>query len=203
MSRAIVSKSYRAKPVSSKTSPRSKVWLYLNIALGVGLMAAGVGMLFWLGGQSAARPSAASQGIVQPGQPAPDFSLPALNGDTVRLSDLKGQVVLVNLWATWCPPCKAEMPAINAFYQAHHEAGFTALMANAQEDEATVRPFIEAKGFTFPVLLDSQGDLMRQYGVRGLPTTFIIDRNGIVRHLQTGAITESELETIINPLLSQ
>lgn len=116
MSRAFVSKSYRAKPVSSKTSPRSKIWLYLNIAFAVSLMAAGVGMLFWLGGQSADRQSAASQGLIRPSQPAPDFSLPGLNGETVHLSDLKRQVVLVNLWVTWCPPCKAEMPAINAYY---------------------------------------------------------------------------------------
>ncbi|MBE7552608.1 MAG: redoxin domain-containing protein [Anaerolineales bacterium] len=197
MSRVIASKSYRSKPV------RSKTWFYLNVALAVGLMAAGVGMLFWLGGQSAARSSAANQGIVQPGQPAPDFSLPALNGETVRLSDLKGQVVLVNLWATWCPPCKAEMPTIDAFYRAHQEAGFTALMANVQEDWGTVRAFIEMNGFTFPVLLDSQGELMRRYGVRGLPTTFIVDRSGQVRHIQTGAITQADLETIINPLLSQ
>jgi peroxiredoxin len=95
------------------------------------------------------------------------------------------------------------MPAINAFYQAHQVAGFTALMANAQEDEGTVQAFIKANGFTFPVLLDSQGELMSQYGVRGLPTTFIIDRNGLIRHLQTGAITQAELETIINPLLNQ
>lgn len=197
MSRVIVSKPYRSKPV------RSKTWFYLNVAFAVTLMAVGVGMLFWLGGQSADKQTAANQGLIRPGQPAPDFSLPAVTGETVRLSDLKGQVVLVNLWATWCPPCKAEMPAIDAFYRAHWEAGFTALMANAQEDEATVRAFIEANGFTFPALLDSQGELMRRYGVRGLPTTFIIDRSGHVRHIQTGAITQADLETIINPLLRQ
>jgi peroxiredoxin len=165
-------------------------------------MAAGVGMLFWLGWQSVDKQTAFSnQGLIRPGQPAPDFGLPTLGGETVRLSDLKGQVVLVNLWATWCPPCKAEMPMINDFYQAHQEAGFTALMANVQEEGSTVRAFIEANGFTFPVLLDSQGELMRLYGVRGLPTTFIIDRNGQVRHIQTGAITQAELEMIVTPLL--
>jgi peroxiredoxin len=159
-------------------------------------------MLFWLGWQSAGKQSATSnQGLIRPGQPAPDFDLPALSGETLRLSDLKGQVVLVNLWATWCPPCKAEMPAINAFYRAHREAGFTALMANMQEDGETVRAFIEANGFSFPALLDGQGELMKLYGVRGLPTTFIIDRNGRVQHIQTGAITQAELETIVTPLL--
>jgi cytochrome c biogenesis protein CcmG/thiol:disulfide interchange protein DsbE len=196
MSRVIASKAYRSKPV------RSKSWFYLNIVLAVSLMAAGVGMLFWLGWQSADKqPASSNQGLIRPGQLASDFSLPALDGETVRLSDLKGQVVLVNLWATWCPPCKAEMPTINDFYQAHQEAGFIALIVNVQEDGSTVRAFIEANGFTFPVLLDSRGELMRQYGVRGLPTTFIIDRNGQVRHIQTGAITQAELETIVTPLL--
>lgn len=203
MSRAVASKSYRSKSAPAKSPHRSTIWLYLNIVFAVSLIVAGVVMLFWLGGQSTSRKNPASQSLIQPGQLAPDFSLPALNGETVRLSDLKGQVVLVNLWATWCPPCKAEMPGIHAFYQAHHAAGFTALMANAQEDETTVRAFVEAKGFTFPVLLDSRGELTKLYGVRGLPTTVIIDRNGQIQHLQTGAITQAELETIINPLLKQ
>ncbi|GAB4418371.1 MAG: TlpA disulfide reductase family protein [Anaerolineae bacterium] len=165
-------------------------------------MAAGVGMLLWLGWQSADRQAAsAPRGLIRVGQPAPDFSLPALNGETIRLNDLKGQVVLVNLWATWCPPCKAEMPVIDTFYQAQQQAGFTALMVNAQEDGATVQAFIKANGFGFPVLLDSQGELMNLYGVRGLPTTFIVDRNGLVRHIQSGAITEAELEAVVSPLL--
>jgi peroxiredoxin len=159
-------------------------------------------MLFWLGWQSLDSQTASSNpSIIRPGQPAPDFSLPALSGETIRLSDLQGQVVLVNLWATWCPPCKAEMPTINDFYQEHQEAGFTALMANVQEDGETVQAFITANGFSFPVLLDGQGELMKLYGVRGLPTTFIIDRNGRVRHIQTGAITQAELAAAVTPLL--
>ena len=161
-------------------------------------------MLFWLGWQSLDNRTASSNpSIIRPGQPAPDFSLPAFSGETVRLSDLKGQVVLVNLWATWCPPCKQEMPAIDAFYRAHREAGFTVLMVNVQEDGGTVQAFIKANDFSFPALLDTQGELMNLYGVHGLPTTFIIDRNGRVRHIQTGAITQAELETIVNPLLNQ
>jgi peroxiredoxin len=201
MSKALTSKHF-PKSVKSKIQNKSKTWFYLNIVLAVSLIAAGVGMLLWLGWQSADKQAAsATRGLIRAGQPAPDFSLPALNGETIRLNDLKGQVVLVNLWATWCPPCKAEMPVIDTFYQAQQEAGFTALMVNVQEDGAAVQAFIKANGFGFPVLLDSRGELMNLYGVRGLPTTFIIDRNGLVRHIQTGAITEAELEAVVNPLL--
>lgn len=202
MSKTITSKHYPPKSVKSKVSGRSKTWFYVNIGLAVILMAGAVGMLLWLGWQSADnQATSASQGLVRLGQPAPDFSLPALSGETIRLSDLKGQVVLVNLWATWCPPCKAEMPVINTFYEAHQEAGFTTLMVNMQEDGATVGDFIKANSFSFPVLLDGQGELMNLYGVRGLPATFILDRNGQVRHIQSGAITEADLEAAVIPLL--
>lgn len=197
MNKTLTSKHYSKKPA------KSKVWFYLNLALAISLIVAGVGMLLWLGWQSEnQRNASANQNLIRPEQAAPDFSLTALTGETVQLSDLKGQVVLVNLWATWCPPCKAEMPTINAFYQAHQAAGFTTLMANMQEDAETVRTFIAANGFTFPVLLDSRGKLMKLYGVRGLPTTFIVDRDGLVRHIQTGPITEDELEAVITPLLN-
>lgn len=197
MNKTLTSKHYSKKPA------KSKIWFYLNLALAISLIVAGVGMLLWLGWQSEnQRNASANQNLIRPEQAAPDFSLTALTGETVHLSDLKGQVVLVNLWATWCPPCKAEMPTINAFYQAHQAAGFTTLMANMQEDAETVQTFIEANGFTFPVLLDSRGEMMKLYGVRGLPTTFIIDRGGLVRHIQTGPITEAELEAVIIPLLN-
>jgi peroxiredoxin len=201
MSKAQTSKHY-PKSVKSKTPGKSKTWFYLNIALAVILMAAAVGMLLWLGWQTADQQAAsAGQGLVRLGQPAPDFSLPALSGETIRLDDLKGQVVLVTLWATWCPPCKAEMPTINAFYQAQQAAGFTTLMVNMQEDGTTVSDFIKANDFSFPVLLDGQGELMNLYGVRGLPATFILDRSGQVRYIQSGAITEAELEAAVTPLL--
>lgn len=202
MSKALTSKHYPPKSGKSKTPDKSKTWFYLNIALAVILIVAAVGMLLWLGWQTADQQAASvGQGLVRQGQPAPDFSLPALSGETVRLNDLKGQVVLVNLWATWCPPCKAEMPVIDAFYKAHQAAGFTTLMVNMQEDGTTVSDFIKANGLSFPVLLDGQGELMNLYGVRGLPATFILDRNGQVRYIQSGAITEAELEAAVTPLL--
>jgi peroxiredoxin len=93
------------------------------------------------------------------------------------------------------------MPAINAFYEAHKEAGFVVLAVNSQEEAATVERFIQANSFSFPVLLDLQASVMDRYQVRGLPTTFIIDRDGFIQHVQTGEITPEQLEAVVVPLL--
>ena len=124
-------------------------------------MLGGVGMLFWLGQQQSSGSKAqAASGPAQPiEQAAPNFSLPSLDSGNVALSDYSGQVVLVNLWATWCPPCKAEMPTINAFYEAHKDEEFVVLAINSQEQAPTVDAFIQAEGFSFPVLLRCFRDL--------------------------------------------
>ena len=132
---------------------------------------------------------------------APGFSLPSLDGEITTLDDYKGQVVLINLWATWCPPCKAEMPTLNAYYQANKDKGFVVLAVNDQEDAITVNNFIETNGFDFPVLLDTQSQVLDTYNVRALPTTFVIDRNGVIRHVHMGEISRQQLEEIIGPLL--
>jgi peroxiredoxin len=93
------------------------------------------------------------------------------------------------------------MPAIDEFYEAHQNEGLVVLAVNSQEDAATVQRFIDTQEFTFPVLLDTQADVINQYKVRGLPTSFVIDRDGIIRYVHTGAITRQQLEKVIGPLL--
>jgi len=149
------------------------------------------------GGQKA--PIAA--GPVQKGQPAPDFTLATLEGGEVTLSDYAGQVVVVNFWATWCPPCKAEMPDIHDYYQANQDKGFAVLAVNAHEDENTVSRFIESTGFTFPVLLDSRGIVEQQYQVHSFPSTFVIDRDGRVVYIHVGLISPEVLASVVDPLL--
>ncbi len=179
-----------------KTSP--KKWLYLNIGVAITLIAVGVGSLLWMGQQSA---TSAAQPTTPGGATAPDFTLFSPAGEEIDLSDFEGQVILVNWWATWCPPCKAEMPALNDFYETHKTDGFVVLAVNSQEGASTVKDFIQDNGFTFPVLLDSQGQVMDRYHVRALPTSFIIDRHGVIQHIQTGEISPQQLEAIVEPLL--
>ncbi len=112
---------------------------------------------------------------------APDFGLSNLRGDSVRLSDHKGKVVFLNIWATWCPPCREEMPFMEALYRRLKGRSFEMLAVSIDRDgEKAVRPFAAKHGLTFPVLLDPDNRTYRLYGLTGVPETFIVDRNGIV-----------------------
>jgi peroxiredoxin len=119
---------------------------------------------------------------------AADFSLPDLEGGWQRLSHFRGQVVLVNFWATWCPPCRAEMPSMEALYQTYRDQGFTILAVSIDvQGAAAVQPFLEQYRLTFPVLLDPKGQVTGAYGVRSLPTTYLLDRQGRVVSREIGA----------------
>jgi peroxiredoxin len=116
--------------------------------------------------------------------PAPDFSLKDLGGHTLRLGDFRGKVVFLNMWATWCPPCRMEMPSMEHLYQRLQGKDFVMLAVSEDEDgTSAVRPFIEQMRLTFPILIDQQGVLPPRYGVTGYPETFIIDRDGqVIQH---------------------
>lgn len=110
---------------------------------------------------------------------APDFAVPDLAGQAVRLSAYRGQVVLVNLWATWCPPCRDEMPSMERLHQRLRERGFVLLAVSQDEGgAAVVKPFVEQMQVTFPVLVDPQGEVGKKYGVWGFPESFLVDREG-------------------------
>lgn len=118
---------------------------------------------------------------------APDFILPDMNGQVVRLSQLKGKVVLLNLWATWCPPCRKEMPTMEVLHQKLKGADFVLLAASQDIDgKNVVAPYVQEHGFTFPVLLDVNGETGKKYGATGYPETFIIDRQGVIVHRHIG-----------------
>lgn len=131
---------------------------------------------------------------VQPGSQgerdiaAPAFVLPDLSGTPIRLSDHRGKVVLLNFWATWCPPCRAEMPSMEKLYQAYRDRGLTILaISNDVSGKSVVEPFVRDRGLTFPILLDPEGGVFLQYGVRGLPTSYVVDRKGRVVSGEIGA----------------
>lgn len=135
---------------------------------------------------------------------APDFSLELLGGGQVTLSDMRGKVVLVNLWASWCPPCRAEMPAIERIYRSFKSQGLEVLAVNMtnQDNEASAASFIQELGLTFPVLLDRSGDVGARYFLRGLPSSYFIDRKGIIRLVVVGgpmneALIQSKVEELL------
>jgi len=112
---------------------------------------------------------------------APDFAVPDLAGHAVRLSALRGKVVVLNLWATWCPPCREEMPSMERLYGRLRDRDFQLLAVSQDEDgSSAVEPFVKQLGITFPVLIDPERQVGERYGVWGYPETFIIDRNGYV-----------------------
>lgn len=135
------------------------------------------------------------------GQPLGDFSLTEINGKTVSLSDYAGQVVLINAWATWCPPCKAEMPDLNAYYQAHQDEGFVLLAVNAGDSADDAASFANQKGLTFPVLLDPNTSLLTSLGVNSFPTSILVGADGVVKAIHIGIFTPEALENEITPYL--
>lgn len=135
---------------------------------------------------------------------APDFSLSTPNGETFTLSELRGQAVLVNLWATWCPPCRAEMPDMQKLYDEYKDQGFMVLAVNMtyQDNPAAIVPFVQENGLNFPILIEETGKVAEQYELRSLPSSFFIDRNGIIQEVVIGGpMSEALLRTRIESIL--
>jgi peroxiredoxin len=149
-----------------------------------------------LGGQPAADggPTVPAAPAPVVGAPAPNFTLRGLDGADVTLADLRGQVVLLNFWATWCGPCEAEMPAIQDRYETFKDSGLTVLAVNLAEPEADVRAFVERLGLTFTILLDPSETVFDLYRVRGYPTTFLVDRAGTISHQRVGYMSDGQLD---------
>jgi peroxiredoxin len=133
------------------------------------------------------------ESIVEVGEAAPDFMLKNLKGEEVRLSELKGKGVVINFWATWCNPCKREMPLIEEHYQLVKDQGIEILAVNIAESHLAVSSFINRLGVTFPVLLDSNRIVTQRYGVGALPSTFFINKDGMVMDHFIGEMNESIL----------
>lgn len=131
---------------------------------------------------------------VKPGESSTDFELKNLDGETVSLSDYRGNAVMLNFWASWCGPCRFEMPYIQEIYEdiKWKAAGLVILAVNYGESAAVVENFMENNGFEFTVLLDTTGEVADEYNVRGIPATFFIDERGIIRYSDVGAFSSKE-----------
>ena len=126
--------------------------------------------------------------LVRPSRPkrAEDFAVTLVRGEPLKLREQRGKAVMVNFWATWCPPCREEMPAMERLYSRHRERGFVLLAVSVDSDAALVKQFLDKHKLTFPVTLDAKMDLANAYGVRGLPASFLIDRHGYLAALALG-----------------
>lgn len=145
----------------------------------------------------AVTPTRISSGIPTIGQPAPDFTLSALHGDEQSLTDWRGQPVLVNFWASWCGPCRREMPELIAARTRYQTEGLVVVAVNLshQDARASVDAFVEEFQPSFPILLDTTGEVAeRRYGVMGLPMSYFIDRTGTIRGIYVGALNRAGID---------
>jgi peroxiredoxin len=127
-----------------------------------------------------------TQAAVTASSPAPDFTLPSMEGRNLRLQELRGQVVLLNFWATWCGPCRQEMPHLNRLYDKYRASGFTLLGVNIDDDTRRAGDLATKLGLRFPVLFDTEKRVSRLYDVGSMPATVLVDRDGRVRHIHRG-----------------
>jgi peroxiredoxin len=138
------------------------------------------------------------------GTQAEDFRLTDLDGKSQSLSQYRGKIVLVNFWATWCKPCTAEMPAMQAMYDKLRDKGFVVLAVNELEDDAKVREHIKQYGHTFPVLMDRDNKVANQFGVFGLPVSVFIDQEGRVQeYIKGGLLTDQRIEETVARIQKQ
>jgi peroxiredoxin len=117
---------------------------------------------------------------------APDFTLKSLDGGNLRLEEYRGQVVLINFWASWCGPCRQEMPLLDRLHQRYEDAAFVVLGINVEGSEAPARSLLDKIPVTFPVLIDANQTVSAQYKLEAMPTTVLVDRDGIVRYVHRG-----------------
>ena len=178
----------------------------MKFILGVGLVLIGIASFLMLQGtknSEAAQPVSRSVTPVEVNYPAPELSLQNINGQSESLTDYQDQVVLVNNWATWCPPCKAEIPTLEAYYKTHKVDGFVIVGVEAGETQKDVLKFVQEHDMSYPVWFDLKNAATNAFHNESLPSSFVIDRKGIVRLAWVGEISREMLEKYVTPLLTE
>jgi thiol-disulfide isomerase/thioredoxin len=197
-----------SQPELSPTIRRLRAVRALLWAL-VGVMV--VAWLFYAGGLDSIRSTVAS--LTQPapasattadiGQAAPSLKLPLVGGGEADLASYKGRPVILSFWATWCDPCRAEMPVFEQAQQQYRDLGLVVLGVDFQEQDPEIIAFLGQIGVTFPSLVDRTGEVTRQWRATGLPTTFLIDRQGVIQDVRVGAFTDDMLQGKLTKLVAQ
>jgi len=187
---------------SNKTNRRSTAMITI-IAVGLFLLGAGVISLLINAQRKALESSAPILPPITTNYPGPQLALTNLQGNPVSMVDYHNQVILVNNWATWCPPCQTEMPELQAYYTAHVAKGFVVIAIDSGDPAVQVISFVKDYGMTFPVWLDPQGKSLGFFKNWDLPSSYVIDRGGIVRLSWTGGINQPTLEQYVTPLLEE
>jgi peroxiredoxin len=178
----------------------------LMFILGVGLVLIGLASLLLLQGAKTGQASQSIPNSVIPmavNYPAPELSLHNVDGQSEALVDYHDKVVLVNNWATWCPPCKAEIPTLQAYYETHSMDGFVIIGIDAGEPQSEVLKFVQEHNMTYPVWFDIENAAMNAFKNQSLPSSFVIDRKGIVRLAWVGEISGEVLEKYVTPLITE
>lgn len=149
--------------------------------------------------------SACGKPASQPASSAPEFQVETVGGEVLRLSRLKGKVVLLDFWATWCLPCEETIPKLATLHQRYRERGLEVIGISVDDDVRDVPPYVQSHGIRYAVGLDPEKDVMDAYGVRSIPTTILVDRGGLLRGrwLGTGGGLERELEAEVQKLLTE
>ena len=188
--------------LNSTTRQYSSRFIYAMIMIGVGFIFLGI-VLFISLISSQASPQEYTATPVEVNYLAPDLRLNDLRGKPVSVKDYLGKVTLVNMWATWCPPCKAEMPTLEAFYKKYKDDGFMIVGINDGEAPHVVASFVQDFGLTFPIWLDQQYLSEKAFKTINLPSSFVIDRNGTIRLMWIGAISKKALENYVSPIVKE
>lgn len=188
-----------------KTGPPSPILIIMLILPVLGLLAAlATAVSTAPGGINAPEATPAPVTLAAPSlinRPAPNFELNALNGETISLADYRGKVVFLNFWATWCEPCKRELPAFRSFVGQQGSSGAAVIAINIGETDYQVEAYFEANNISgLTVALDSLSAVQRTYNAVRLPSTFVIDQNGVIRFMHLGEITFLELNSYVQTL---
>lgn len=172
---------------------QKKTYGFLTLALLLFLLTAGYCIFFHSPGT--AQEKQAEQGV-DVGKMALDFELKNMEGELVKLSDFRGQKVFLNFWATWCPPCRAEMPDMQQIHEDFEEVAIIAV--NIQESPEQVQDFFNEKGLTFLALFDRQGSIAEQYRVTGIPTSIIVDEDGMITERIMGMVHYDRIKELLD-----